>query len=218
MKHLTIILTAIFIFALPIFAQDQQPDFQTVKTAKGMMVMNNNRAQSFAFLVAGSNPEGKQNQDGSLLIQTDTGAVIVYFVKTSTFLDPKKITKPNEILYAHREQDIANQETLSKTKLNVDVQGFAMVKVFKMTDGIQKNQNIPSYYWSYTSSNSTNRAYYQTVLMGDQVLMLGTVFDSSVKTEEVRDFFTRTLESLTLLPPQKAKAAPKKTSSKGKKN
>jgi hypothetical protein len=219
MKKYTFAGLTFLLLSFTIIAQDKQiADFSTVKTEKGMMVINYDRSQSFAFLVAGRNPESKQNEDGSLLIRTENNGVIVYFIKTSTFLDQKKITRRNELLYTHRERDIAAQETALKTKLNVDVQGFAPVKVYNMTDGIQKFKDIPSYYWSYPSSDSENRAYYQTVLMGNQVLMLGTVFDRSVKMGEVRSFFTQTLESLTLLPPQKAKASTKKKTGQVKKN
>lgn len=221
MKSFTFLIIATLFLSSFLFAQNQPtPDFQTVKTEKGMMVINNNQAQPFAFLVAGKNPEGKQNNDGSLLIQTDSGGLIIYFIKTTDFLEAKKKYNESEILTAHRDWDISAQEKGWKTKLNLDEKGADSVKIFNHKSSIETLQNISSIYWSYPAPNpeSPNRSFIQTVVIGDLVLMIETVFDKTVKLVEVHKFIKETLESITLLPPQKPKTLPKKKISKAKKN
>ncbi len=217
MRHFILTILALFVLILAVSAQ-RTPDFQTVKTEKGMAVFNYNQAQAFSFLVAGNNPEGKQNDDGSLLIKTDSGALYVYFAKTSDFLDKKKTYNELETLNAHRDQDILTQEKALQVKFDVDVKSESFIKVFNLTNNVFPTKLINTVYWSYKTPNSDNpgRALYQTVLIGDLILMLGTVFDQSVKTAEVQDFFKQTLESITLLPPQKQEVKPKRKRSKEK--
>ena len=199
-----IILTtfALFTFGLPITAQ--QPDFQTVKTEKGMMVLNNNKVQPFSFLVPGSDPNGKQDVDGSLVISTNLGVAVVYFVKTNDFLDKKKTYTEAEKLAAHRDWDIARQEKAWKAKLKDLEKGESFVKVFNLTNNLFPTKLVPTVNWLYTEPKpgNTDRTLYQTVLIGDVVIMLGAVFPTTIKTEEVRTFFNQTLESISILPPQ----------------
>ena len=216
MKKLLLILTTLFIFSLPIAAQI--PDFQTVKTEKGMMILNNGKVQPFSFLVAGSNPNGEQNDDGSLFIKTDSGGLYVHFIKTKDFLGTKNLTDELEILKAQRDWDVANEEKGWKTKLNVDVNSNTFIKVFNLQNNLFPTKLISSVYWSFPAPNpeNPNRSLYQTVLLSDVVLMIRTNFDKSVKIEEVRAFFKETLESITLLPPQKQPVTPKKKPLKSK--
>ncbi|HRH44360.1 MAG TPA: hypothetical protein PKY82_22185 [Pyrinomonadaceae bacterium] len=221
MKTFTFLITLNIFLSSILFAQNQPtPDFQTVKTEKGMMVLNNNQKQPFAFLVAGKNPEGSQRPDGSLLIQTDSAGLLIYFVKTSSFLEGNKQNTESEVLTAYRDWDISAQEKGWKTKLIVDDKGTESLKIFNHRSSIETLQNISSVYWSYLApgSENPNRSFNQTVMIGDLVLLVGTVFESSVKTEEVRQFFKQTLESITLLPIQKPKTLPKKKITKVKKN
>jgi len=218
MKKYTVLIVAILLASFTIFAQEKQPDFQTVKTEKGMMVLNNNKAQPFAFLVAGNNPEGKQNQDGSLFVQTDRQGLNVYFIKTADFLDGRPTKSESETLYNHREWDVAAQEKAWGKKLEVKM-GLDMVKIHDLRLGNLPTKIIPTFNWTFPNPQNANiSGYYQTVVMGDLVVMLGTSFDSSVNIEEVKKSFTETFESFSLLPPQKAKVTPKKKTSKGKKN
>jgi hypothetical protein len=195
----------------------QTPDFQTVKTEKGMMVLNNNKAQPFSFLVAGNNPQGEQNNDGSLSIRTDSNGVTVHFIKTADFLETKKTYSVDETLKAHKAWDIATQENAGKEKLPILAEGFDFISIFDLTNNLFPNKTINSYYWSYTVAESQNRVFYQTVLLGDLVLMLGTGFDESVKTEDIRLVFREIFKTITLLPQQKAVAKPKKIKVKRKK-
>lgn len=215
MKIKLIISTLIICLALSNSVIGQSiPDFSTVKTDKGMMVLNNSKAQAFSFLVPGKNPSGQQNADGSLMISTDTGVAVIYFVKTSTFLDKKKTYTEAETLAAHRDQDIASQETAWKAKLVALEKGETFVKVANLTNKLFPTKLLPTISWIYTAPkpNNTDRTLYQTVVLGDTILMLAAVFPTDIKPEEVRTFFTQTLESLTLLPPQKvtAKSKPSK--------
>ena len=212
-------LAAVILFVFTVAATAQQtPDFSTVKTEKGMMVLNNNQVQPFSFLVAGKNPNARQNDDGSLQIATDSGSLIVYFIKTSAFLDKKKSYNEAETLAAHRVWDVAAQENAWQAKLKNLDKGENFVKIFNLTNSLFPTKTISTVYWSYNAPrlDNLNRTLYQTVLIGDLILMLGTVFDQSVKPEEVRTFFTQTLESLTILPAQKQTAAPKKKVSPAK--
>lgn len=210
MKKLLLILTTIFFISLPIVAQT--PDFQTVKTEKGMMILNNSKVQPFSFLVAGQNPNGKQNDDGSLFIKTDSGALFVHFVKTKDVPVTEKMTDELRILKAHRDWDVANEEKAWKAKLNVDVNGITFIQVFNLQNKLLPTKTISTVYWGFPAPNpeNPNRSFYQTVLLGDVVLMIRTNFDKSIQKEEIRAFFKQTLESITLLPLQKQAITPKK--------
>ena len=199
------LLTSLFtIFVLSVAIIAQTPDFQTIKTAKGMMVLNNSKVQPFSFLVPGDNATGSQNDDGSLIVKTDTGVAYVYFVKTSAFLDNKKAYTEAETLAAHRDWDIAAQEKAWKAKLNGLEKGESFIKVYDLTNKLFPTNLIPTVNWLYTAPKpgNTDRTIYQTVLLGDTLLMLGAVFPANTKPEQVRTFFKQTLESITLLPPQ----------------
>lgn len=217
MRTVVTILFACFIFNFTADAQ-QTPDFSTVKTEKGMMVIHNSKAQPFSFLVPGKDPNGRQNDDGSLLIGTGSGAIFVYFVKTSNFLDKKKIYTEAETLAAHRDSDIATQEKAWKTKLKDLEKGESFVKVFNLTNNLSPTKLAPTVNWIFTvpKPGNTDRTLHQTVLLGDTVLMLGAVFPTSVNPGEVRAFFTKILESITLLLPQKPTAIPIKVQVKRK--
>ncbi len=206
MKLFFLAIVMVLCFSLTGVAQ-QTADFSTVKTEKGMMVLNNNKTQPFSFLVPGKDPNGRQNDDGSLVISTDSGAVVVYFVKTATFLDKKKAYTEAETLDAHRDWDIEAQEMAWKSKLISLEKGAGFVKVFNLTNKLFPTKLLPTVNWIYSAPKpgNTDRTLYQTVVLDDTILMLAAVFPTSVPPEEVRAFFTKTLESLTLLPTPKPK-------------
>lgn len=220
MKNIIFVLVlCLFLNSFVIAQKQSTPDFSTVKTEKGMMVVNNNPSQPFSFLVAGKNPTGAQKDDGSLLVETESNGVIVYFIKTKDFLAAQKLTNETEILKAHRDWDIAVQEKAWKSKLNVDLKEFSLLTVFDLRNQIFPNKTIPTAYWSYPSpsAETPNRSFYQTILMGDLILMLGAVADKSVKIEEVRAFLKEIFETVTLLPAQKVTPIKKSTGLKKKK-
>ncbi len=202
------------------FAQQPTPDFQTVKTEKGMMILNNNKTQPFSFLAAGGNPKGEQNDDGSLFIQTDRNGVLVYFVKTEWFADKTKKLNENEIPAAHRKYEVANFEQSVGQKINVDKEGTETFKVHDLRKGKDEFTELQTVYWSYlaTDPNIPNRLYFQNVVIGDQILMLGMVFNKSTDIEKIRGLLKEMFESITLLPaPSIKKVAPvKKTPIKQK--
>ena len=177
-KMKTILLTIIATIILSISVFGQTPDFQTVKTEKGMMILNNSKVQPFSFLVAGQNPNGKQNDDGSLFIKTDSGALFVHFVKTKDVPVTEKIIDELRILKAHRDWDVANEEKAWKAKLNVDVDSVTFIKVFNLQNNLFPAKMISSVYWGFSAPNPENpsRSLYQTVLLGDVVLMIQTGF------------------------------------------
>ncbi len=211
MKNLLFIIFASLILSVTVTAQ-QIPDVSTVKTEKGMMVLNNNKVQPYSFLVPGGDPQGKQNSDGSLVIATESGVITVYFGNRSVFLDKKKTYTEAETLIAHRDQDISTQEKAWKAKLQDLEKGESFVRIFGLTNNLFPNRLLSTATWIYTAptSDNTDRTIYQTVLIGDQILMLGAVFEQTTKSEEVRSFLTKSLESITLLPPQKPAASPAK--------
>jgi hypothetical protein len=219
MKKTLFIVTALFIFNLPIAAQT--PDFQTVKTEKGLMVLNRNSTQSFSFLVAGSNPKDRQNSDGSLSVATDNGGFEIYFVKSKDFLGTKKPTNEAEILQAHQDWDIAKEENAWTNKLKVatklEVEKFAnFVTIKNLQNQLFPTKTISTLSWSYAMPNSSDKYFNQTVLMGDLVVMFVVGYEKSFNVEIIKSFFKQTLESITLLPPQKQTVAPKKKVTKGK--
>ncbi len=218
MNKILLLFFVLCVLALTSAAQ-VTPDFQTVKTAKGLLVLNNNAAQPFTLLVPGGNPTASQNNDGSLQISTDFNGLVVYFVKTKEFLGTKKITDESEILKAHRDWDIAAQETLWKAKLNVAAGELSLLTIYNPPNNPIPGKNIATLYWSYPSPNATNtnQTYFQTVLVGDLVLMIGTGFDDTVKVEQIRDIFKTVFETLTLLPVQKNIPAKKVIKPKKKK-
>ncbi len=209
------LLTIFAIFILSLSAFGQTPDFQSVKTEKGLMVLNNNKAQSFSFLVAGNNPKGEQNADGSLSVATDKGGFELYFVKTKDFLGTKKLTDEVGILQAHQDWDIAKEENAWTKKLNVatklEVEKFAnFVTIKNLQNQLFPSKTISTLYWSYSMPNSSNRYFNQTVVIGDLVIMFVAGYEKSVNVEIIKSFFKETLQSLTLLPPQKEVVTPPK--------
>ncbi len=219
MKKLLFFVTSLFVFCLPIFAQT--PDFQTVKTEKGLMVLNRNPTQSFSFLVAGNNPKDEQNADGSLSVATDNGGFELYFVKTNDLLGTKKLTNETEILEAHRDWDIANQENAWTKKLNVatklEVEKFVnFVTIKNLQNQLFSNKTISTFYWSYAPPNSSSKFFNQTVLMGDVIVMFSAGYEKGFNVEIIKSFFKETLQSITLLPPQKQAVTPKKKPAKKK--
>lgn len=188
--------------------------YSAITTEKGMAIFYRNQPQDFSLLVEGKNPTGRENNNGSLTIETDRNGVEIEFIKTSLFLGKKKLSIDEEILKAHRAWHIATRERDWKTKLNLVSDILTLVTVYSLMDNILPNRKIPTVYYGYGVGDIPNRAFYQTVLLGDVILSVGTTFPESVSVDEVRASINRIFESITLLPPQKS--APKKKTIKGK--
>lgn len=186
----------------PLFGQGIKSDTQTVKSAEGLILVRNDKVQRFSFFVPGKNPVDKQMDDGSIQIVTDGGGLAAYFVKTSKFLDTKKTINRLKILDAHRGFDIAAEEKILQTKLQT-ASGAEFVQINDLTNTVFPKKVVPSLYWSYSPPGSDGVVLYQTMLLGDTVLMLRTVFPKTIKIEEVRGFFKKVLESVALLPVRK---------------
>ena len=220
MKNLLITLFTTLFLSLNILAQT--PDFQTIKTAKGMMILNNSKVQPFSFLVAGKNPKGELSDDGSLLVATDSPAlaeaVLIFCVPKSDFPDNVKISDELEMLSVYRKLNVLKLEQIYQAKVNVDVESKGFVKIMNLTNKLFPTKLIPTFYWSYVAPTPENtlRSLFQTVVIGDRVLVIATVFPESIKLEQVKLFFKETFESIALLPPQKQAVTPTKKSVKKK--
>ena len=214
-KYLFAIITTLFLSSL-IFAQNNAVGtYSAIPTEKGMAIFYRNQPQDFSLLVEGKNPTGSENNPQNLSIQTDSISVEIEFIKTSLFLGKKKLTEADEILKAQRAWHIATRETKWNVKLNLISDNFTLVTVYNLTDSILPNRTIPTVYYGYSVGGVPNQAFFQTVLMGDIVLSVGTTFPESVNVDEVRASIKKIIESITLLPPQKI--APKKKVTKKKK-
>lgn len=225
MKKLLLIITSLFVFGLPMAAQIP-PDFQMVETEDGMIVVNNNKSQRFSFLVAGANPAGEQSDDGSVSIITDSPvlaeALLVFCVKKSDFLNNKKTFNEVETLAAYRDLNVAKLERIFKAKVDVDVDVKSFASVSDLTNNMFPTKLIPTFYWSYIAPTPQNtaRTLFQTVVIGDRVLVVGNSFPESIKLEQVKAFFKQTFESIALLPAKQQTVTPKKkvTRSKSRKH
>lgn len=216
-KYLFAILISVFLSNF-LFAQNTaNADYRAIKTEKGMAIFYRNQSQDFSFLVDGKNPTGRENNNGSLTIETDNHGVEIEFIKTSLFLGKKKLVESDEILKAHRAWHIETRETKWKVKLNLISDSFTLVNVYSLMDSVLPNRTIPTVYYGYSVEGVPKRAFFQTVLMGDVVLSIGTTFPETVNVDEVRASIKRIIESITLLPPQKI-APKKKVTKKIKKN
>jgi hypothetical protein len=136
--------------------------------------------------------------------------VFVYFVSGRDFVDQAKPRTDAEKLIIHREKDISMQEQAWKAKLKDLKKTESFVKFHDLANKNFPTKVAPTVSWLYTAPkpDNTDRTLYQTVLIGDTVVMLGTVFEKTIEPGEVRSFFSRILESVTLLPPQKQATPP----------
>ncbi len=207
---LTITLFSILtILSFETFAQnDPNADYWAIKTEKGMAIFYRNQPQAFSLLVEGKNPTGSENNPQNLSIETDSNAVEIEFIKTSLFLGKKKLSETDEILKAHRAWHIATREKKWNVKLNLISDSFTLVTVYSLMDRILPNRTIPTVYYGYSVEGVPKRAFFQTVLIGNIVLSVGTTFPASVNVDDVEASIKKIIESITLLPPQKI--APKK--------
>lgn len=200
---LKIFLHIVFIAALTLahlfsaFAQEK-PDIQTVKSADGLVLVRNDKVQRFSFFVPGKNPSDKQMEDGSIQIATDDGGLYAYFFKTAG----ENIIDQGKILEAHRDRDLAAEERAWQAKLNA-AKGFDLVKIKDLPNPTFPGKLISSLSWSYSPPGSDGTVLHQSILLGDTVLMLRTVFPPTVKIEEIRAFFKKVFESVALLPAPK---------------
>lgn len=215
MKKLLFIITSLFIFSLPIAAQTT-PDFQMVATEDGMVVVNNNKSQRFSFLVAGANPRGQQGDNGSIQIMTDspvlTEALLFFCVKKSDFLDNKKTYNDVETLTAFRELNGANLEKIFKAKVDIDVDVKSFVTVSDLTNNMFPTKLLSTFFWSYVAPTpqNTDRSLFQAVVIGDQVFVIVSAFPESIKPEQVKAIFKKTLESIAFLPAKPQPVTPKR--------
>lgn len=205
-----ILLTLAVVFS----ATAQTPDTQTVQSADGVILIRNDKIQRFSLFVAGKNSSVRQTADGSISIDTDEGGLYAYFVKTTEFLDAKNPIDRAKILEAHRDRNLETEEKAQQTELDA-TKGADFIAVKDVTNPLFPEKVVPSLYWHFSPPGSDAAVLYQTVLLGDTVLMLRTVFPKTVKTEEVRAYFKKVLESVALLPPaKKTPVAPKKRTAK----
>lgn len=178
----------------------QQPVIETVKSADGVILVRNDKVQRFSFFVSGKNSSDQQNEDGSIRILTGEGGLDVYFFKTAGFLGKNQTLDPAKILEAHRDRDIAAEEKNWQAKLNAK-KGYDFVEINDVTNTVFPKKVVSSLFWSYSPPANDGVVLYQTILLGDTILMLRTVFPKTVKIEEVRAFLKKVLESVALLPP-----------------
>lgn len=215
-NHLIVIIATLLLSGVLLAQSSHKADYSAIKTDKGMAIFYRNQSQDFSILVDGRNPIGRENNGGSLTIETDNHGVEIEFIKTSLFLGKKKLTEADEILKAQRAWHIETRENNWRVKLNLISDSFTLVTVHSLMDNILPNRTIPTVYYGYSVEGVPNRAFYQTVLMGDVVLSIGTTFPESVNVDEVKASIKKIIESITLLPPQKVtpikpKVAPKKS-------
>lgn len=206
-----ILLTLFIVFS----AFAQTPDTQTVQSADGVILIRNDKVQRFSFFVAGKNSSVRQAEDGGIAISTDEGGLYAYFVKTTEFLDAKKPFDRSEILEAHRDRDLETEEKAQQTKLDAR-NGADFIAIKDVANPLFPEKVVPSLFWHYSPPGSDAVVLYQTVLLGETVLMLRTVFPKSIKIEEPRGFLRKVLQSVALLPqpPKKISVAPKKQPAK----
>lgn len=204
------------IFSFETFAQnDPNAGYWAIKTEKGMAIFYRNQPQAFSLLIEGKDPTVKENNPKNLTIRTDNIRVEIEFIKTAEFLGQLKLYDDGEVLKAQRYWHIASRERDWKVKLNLFSNAESLIGVNSLVDGFLPNRILTTVCYGYSVEGVPKRAFFQTVLIGDVVLSVGTLFPESVKIAEAEASIKKILESITLLPPQKI-VPKKKTKTKPK--
>jgi hypothetical protein len=214
MKQLIYLTITTIFLSVAILAQ--KSDFQIAKTPDGMIVVNNNKSQRFSLLVAGANARGEVSEDGSVALVTDSPAIAsgmtIFCVKKSDF--PKNIVLEEEgdMLKAYKMLSVLKLQQTYNAPINLYIDSMDFVKITDSSWDFTTTKLLMRFYWSFLNPapQNTIRSFMQAAVIGDQVLVMGNAFRESVKIDEVKAFFKKTTESITLLPAKQATVKPKK--------
>jgi hypothetical protein len=216
-------MTALIVFVSTFAALAQTarefPNFKTMQTGKGLMLMNKSGSQDYAVLIPGGEEAEHQDFDGTLLVKTKNGDFYAYAASLKPF--KFSVNKPvREILQALKDWQIEGVEDMTGESLKVGMETTGEIPVFDLRNGKNAVVNLDSIMWTipFNSADGETRLY-QAVVLGDSFLIIRKTFLRTDKPEQAVNSFEEIFQTLTILPPQKLKAAAKKPRLKsGKKN
>ncbi len=197
MKKLINISIAFMFLALSVFAQSEPKAF-AVKTESGVAIVCNNGNKSFAFEIKGKNVQSAQG--GGMLFVVDEKLVQVNFVGVDALDSAKKlIENPNTIsmmkLHQVWEMDYLSNETF-KQKVSIESESE---EKFAIANGNFRD----SLFWSYKRPKDETSAYigdaFQSTLIGNVVLVVGTTLEPNDDISSRKDYLTKVLSTIVLM-------------------
>lgn len=196
-------------------AADNFPHFKVFPTGKGIMLMNKKGVPDYAVLIEGGTQSISSDADGGLRIKTMDGSEVIAYHADAKLYAKTKDDLPETIMHNYRVRHLAQIETEKKQKITIDENFNGALPVFDMRQG--KDNKVPAYssFWSFPISGAKpERRIYLAVVIGDSILILRKDLFNGENAQEQSSGFVGALKTLTLMPPQKVIAPPKKQPAK----
>lgn len=200
-------MTALIILVSPLAALAQTaaefPNFKTMKTGKGLMLMNKSGSPDYAVLIPGGEEAEHQDVDGYLLVKTKNGDFYAYAASLKPF--KFSVKKPvRQILQALKNWEIEGLEGMTGESLKVGMETTGEISVFDLRKGKNAAVKLESIMWTipFNSTYGETRLY-QAVVLGDSFLVIRKTFFRADQPEQAVNSFEEIFRTLTILPPQK---------------
>lgn len=186
------------------------PNFKTMKTGKGLMLMNKSGSQDYAVLIPGGEEAEHQDVDGTLLVKTTNGDFYAYAASLKPFKFAKN-KSVSQILQAIKDWQIEGLEGMTGDSFKVGMVTTGEISAFDLRKGKNATVKLDSVMWTIPINSADGETrLYQAVVLGDSFLIIRKSFFPKDKPEQAVDSFEEIFKTLTLLPPQKTLATSKK--------
>lgn len=194
MKKILFGLILVTIYNLAAFAQTT-PQVYAVKSDNGIIVVYNNKANTFAFEIVGKDIKPQNFNSEIMLFLVDGKVFQANFPKLKNVLGSKIIKDEKEILKAHQKWEIDFQsDQVFKQKLTAENEDTIFLN-------LEKGKSKQTFFWTYKrpAGNTTNQFVgdaFQSTLIGDRIMVVGSPLTPNQDLRERRQFFNGTLSSL----------------------
>ncbi len=214
MKKILFGIILVTIFNLAIFAQ-QTPQAFAVKTDNGVAIVYNNGNKSFAFEIFGKEIQNVKVPSDGMFFMVDGKPLQISFPKLKDVLGNQKITDGEKILKTHQIWELDFQsKNVFKQKVTAENEAIVFLN-------LPKGKSHQTFFWTFTRPENVektefNADAFQSTLVGDTLLVVGSPLAPNQDITAVRRFFNGTLSTLTFLDKPITPNVPKPATTKPK--
>lgn len=209
MKNILFAIILMIFSGSAIFPQ-KTPQFFAVKSDHGIIVVYNNKANTFAFEIFGKDIKPQNMNPGLMLFLVDGKVLQINFPKVKDVLEGKKLTDEKEILKLHQKWEIDFQsDQVFKQKLTAENEDT----IFLNLAGGKSQQ---TFFWTYKrpageSSKEFVGDAFQSTLIGDRIMVIGSPISPNENLRERRQYFNGTLSTLIFYDKEITPGSPNRT-------
>ena len=184
-RKITRISSLAFSVVLTLAAAVHAQDRYTIKTADGVLHVNNSDSKSFTLEIKGKDIRPQQVDD-NIAYGVDGRVVQVVITKIKDVVPAGKSFKDDEILDLHR-------------KWETDYAAGIYKETLKTTVEREKIENRQISYWYFTRPSHNeqfDRDFFVSTVIGDYILVLSSPLPAGAKIGDYKDYLTTIVKTL----------------------